>query len=235
MKSLRGLWGFKIQASDGALGKVQDFLFDDEAWTIRYLVAEIGSWMRSRDILVLPEYLEGVAAGDRVFLVNLDKASLRNGPTIDEDKPVSLQQSLPWQIIYQGPEGFVLTGLSRETLEKTWKRPSGDPHLRSVRELIGYCVYALDGEVGHVKDFLVNDSLYMIAYMCVTIPRPRRNRLRMISVDLIETVSWPETRVVIDATRTAVKNAPTLSPGRSIDRDFEMELLRHYNAARHTR
>jgi hypothetical protein len=235
MKSLRNLWGFKIQASDGELGKVRDFLLDDQTWTIRYLVVELGSWVRSRDVLVPPEFFDRAVDNDRRFIVSLDKEALQNSLVIDDDKPVSLQQDIPWRLTYHVSAGFILTDKGRKRTDESGEKMRGNPHVRSIRELIGYCVYALDGEVGNVKDFLVNDSLYEIPYMCVTIPKPRRNRLRIVATDLIETVSWFETKVYIDATRTAVKNAPTLSPGRAIDRDFEMEISIHYNARRYSR
>jgi hypothetical protein len=44
--------GFKIGATDGDIGKVNDFLFDDHVWTVRYLVAETGNWLLQRPVLI---------------------------------------------------------------------------------------------------------------------------------------------------------------------------------------
>jgi hypothetical protein len=38
----------------------------------------------------------------------------------------------------------------------------GDPHLRSSTNVIGYYIQATDGEIGHVEDFLVEDSSWAI-------------------------------------------------------------------------
>ncbi|MBE9080437.1 PRC-barrel domain-containing protein [Romeria aff. gracilis LEGE 07310] len=48
LRSAETLRGYKIHASDGEIGKVDQFLFDDESWTIRYLVVNTGNWLLER-------------------------------------------------------------------------------------------------------------------------------------------------------------------------------------------
>ena len=48
------LVGYRIEAEDGALGTVSDFLFDDRNWGFRWLVVETGSWLSERQVLVHP-------------------------------------------------------------------------------------------------------------------------------------------------------------------------------------
>jgi hypothetical protein len=43
--SLRPLYGKKLGASDGDIGHVKDFYFNDQQWAIRYVVADTGSWL----------------------------------------------------------------------------------------------------------------------------------------------------------------------------------------------
>ena len=52
--SVKDLKGNAIGATDGDIGKLDDFYFDDEFWTIRYLVAETGNWLLNRKVLVSP-------------------------------------------------------------------------------------------------------------------------------------------------------------------------------------
>ena len=47
-RDINSLIGFKIAATDGELGTVKDFYFDDHSWTIRYLIVETGTWLNSR-------------------------------------------------------------------------------------------------------------------------------------------------------------------------------------------
>jgi hypothetical protein len=39
------LIGYGMRATDGSIGQINDFLFDDEAWTIRWAVIDTGSWV----------------------------------------------------------------------------------------------------------------------------------------------------------------------------------------------
>ncbi len=44
------LKGFTIEASDGTIGTVCDFLFDDASWKVRWLVIDCGTWLRGRKV-----------------------------------------------------------------------------------------------------------------------------------------------------------------------------------------
>ena len=48
------LKGAAIIARDGAIGAIDDFYFDDEKWTVRYLVVDTGAWLFRRDVLISP-------------------------------------------------------------------------------------------------------------------------------------------------------------------------------------
>jgi hypothetical protein len=51
---MSGMCGFTIHATDGDMGAVDEFLFDDEQWTMRYLVVNTGGWLTGRLVLVSP-------------------------------------------------------------------------------------------------------------------------------------------------------------------------------------
>ena len=46
--------GLVIRATDGELGTVDEFYFDDETWAIRYLTVETGGWLGGRRVLISP-------------------------------------------------------------------------------------------------------------------------------------------------------------------------------------
>ena len=48
------LKGYKLHSIDGEIGKVEEFYFDDQHWTIRYLVANTGDWLTGRQELLSP-------------------------------------------------------------------------------------------------------------------------------------------------------------------------------------
>ncbi len=56
-RSVKGLVGYTMGATDGEIGKVKDFYFDDKTWTIRYLIVETGDWLYGRKVLISPQAL----------------------------------------------------------------------------------------------------------------------------------------------------------------------------------
>ena len=54
LNKAKTLKGYKLDSLDGEIGKVKEFYFDDQHWAIRYLVADTGSWLMGRRVLISP-------------------------------------------------------------------------------------------------------------------------------------------------------------------------------------
>jgi hypothetical protein len=54
LRSLKELQGYTVRATDGDVGSLGDFYFDDQSWTIRYLVIDTGNWLKGRRVLIPP-------------------------------------------------------------------------------------------------------------------------------------------------------------------------------------
>ncbi len=91
-RNLKELTGYHIGATDGEVGKVTDFLFDNTSWTIRYLVVETGTWLAGRKVLLSPQALQGTDHDKKVFSVNLTVDQVKHSPLIDTENSVSRQQ-----------------------------------------------------------------------------------------------------------------------------------------------
>ncbi len=89
--------------TDGTIGDVKDLYFDDEAWAIRYLVVDTGSWLFSRKVLISP-----IAAGkpdwpNKLLPVLLTRAQVKASPDIDTDQPVTRQHETAYLDYYSYP------------------------------------------------------------------------------------------------------------------------------------
>jgi uncharacterized protein YrrD len=91
MQVVSTLKGLSVEAKDGALGTVSDFLFDDSSWKVRWLVVDTGSWLTGRKVLVHPSAIGHADHGSRELTVALTKAQVEDSPDIARDKPVSQQ------------------------------------------------------------------------------------------------------------------------------------------------
>ena len=97
------LKGFTLRASDGDIGSVEEFYFDDERWTIRYLVADTGKWLPGREVLISPMSLGAVNPGAKKLDVKLTKNQVAKSPDIDTHKPISRQHEAKLYNYYNYP------------------------------------------------------------------------------------------------------------------------------------
>ena len=91
LNAVSSLKGFEIQAKDGSLGTVKDFLFDDSTWKVRWMVVDTGRWLRGRKVLIHPSAVVLAEPGAREIKIALTKAEVKDSPDIDSDRPVSQQ------------------------------------------------------------------------------------------------------------------------------------------------
>ncbi|MEO8742402.1 MAG: PRC-barrel domain-containing protein [Lysobacteraceae bacterium] len=111
LRKLDELHDFAIHGSDGIIGHIKDFYFDDHAWVIRYFVVETGGWLSSRKVLISPI---GTGRPDRqakTLPASITMDQVRNSPDIDTDKPVSRQHEGEFLEHYAYPLYWVGPGL----------------------------------------------------------------------------------------------------------------------------
>jgi sporulation protein YlmC with PRC-barrel domain len=222
-RNVNNLIGHDLEATDGGIGNVEDFYFDDETWTIRYLVVATGGWMSGRKVLISPHVLVQHSWASGIFRVNLNREQVSNSPDIDTDKPVSRQQEeelakyYPWQPywgtgFYQGGvwgiipatptfDPNTITDLEGKT------GSNGDQHLRSCKEVTGYHIHTTDGDIGHVNDFIMDDETWKISYMVVDTHNWIGGKKVLISVRHIQKVQWENSKVVADMTAETIINS----------------------------
>jgi hypothetical protein len=234
--------GFTIRATDGEIGSVDDFLFDDEQWTIRYLVANTGSWLTGRLVLISPIAFRSIDWDAEAFDVALTRRQVEDGPSILEDQPVSRQKEEEYFRYYGYPYYWGGPGLwgmgaypgtiftpapplpERAAERQAGAQPQGDQHLRSAREVKGYAIQARDGEIGHVEDFIADDETWAIRYIVVDTRNWWPGKKVLVAPQWISEVSWAESRVRVDLSRETIKQGPEYEPSQLLNREYEEKL-----------
>ena len=90
LRSAARVTGYDIQASDGSIGHVQDFVFDDASWVIRYLVVDTRNWWPGgKKVLVATQWIDEIAWDMRMVLVNLTREQVQNSPAYDDTAPLT--------------------------------------------------------------------------------------------------------------------------------------------------
>ncbi|MHB1215172.1 MAG: PRC-barrel domain containing protein [Thiobacillus sp.] len=80
--------GYPIQARDGELGHIVDFVLDEDTWDIRYLVVDTGHWWPGKKVLVAPAWITGVDWALQAINVDLAQEAIRTAPPYDPDHAV---------------------------------------------------------------------------------------------------------------------------------------------------
>ncbi len=241
------LKGFSVHAKDGELGVVEDLYFDDESWGIRYFTVETGGWMGGRAVLISPISITETEIEAKQLRVSLTREQVRNSPPMDTQQPVSRQH----EALYMGyygypyywggpmmwgssyfPAALAIPSAAVATVAvphgDVSHRESADSHLRSTSAVSGYTIVAKDGEIGHVKGFVVDDSAWAIRYMEVATKNWWPGKKVLVSPAWIDQVSWERSEVTVDLTREAMRSAPEYSEGMPVTREYEDSLHKHY-------
>ena len=251
LRSVKALKNFKLRAQDGDLGKVREFYFDDNYWTVRYLVADTGGWLTGRLVLISPHALNPANEAEQVLPVNLTMKQIEESPPLSSDEPVSRQFEVQyyghygwpaywsggynWGVSpYLGAVGLGVGGVVPDTegeqeaqRETTRKEEVLDPNLRSTGDVSGYNLQAQDGEIGHIEDFIIDDETWAVRYLVVDTKNWWPGKHVLVSPQWIDQVSWEESKVFIGLSREIIKQSPEYTP-ESLNRDYETDLFRHY-------
>ncbi|MBE0644339.1 MAG: PRC-barrel domain-containing protein [Bacteroidetes bacterium] len=80
LRSTHNVRGYNIQATDGDIGHVEDFIIDDETWAIRYLIIDTRNWWPGNKVLLSPRWIERVSWDETKVLVNLSREAIKQSP-----------------------------------------------------------------------------------------------------------------------------------------------------------
>ncbi len=103
LRRAKELNDYKLGARDGEVGKVKEFYFDDQSWTVRYLIADTGGWLSGRRVLISPYALDPADEDGKVIPVDLTRAQIEKSPSPDTDRPVSRQYEWDYYSYYGWP------------------------------------------------------------------------------------------------------------------------------------
>jgi len=233
------LKGYTLDSLNGKIGKVKEFYFDDQHWTIRYLVADTGTWLTGRQVLLSPYALVAVNTEQQNIEINLTKQQIEDSPPLGSDKPVSRQYEdayygfYGWPTYWRGP--CVWGDFPNITQDpEQWKTASRgekawDPYLRSSEDVTGHHIQAADGEIGHVEDFIIDDETWAIRYLIIDTRNWWPGKKVLISPQWIERVSWLESKVFVNLPSETIKQAPEYTEESLLTRAYEASLHLHYH------
>jgi sporulation protein YlmC with PRC-barrel domain len=88
LRSVRDVTGYYIQATDGDMGHVEDFLIDDREWAIRYIVVDTRNWWPGKQVVISPDWVRRVSWQESQVYLDLDREAVKRAPEYDPDHPM---------------------------------------------------------------------------------------------------------------------------------------------------
>lgn len=242
LRSADSLIGSQIDCVDGPLGKVGDFLFDDQKWGLRYLVAAAGGWFQDRKVLVSPVQLSRPlpTVGEQTLPIRLTKEQLKDSPFLELDAPVSRQFEIEYQRYHQTPTYWFGPALWGATpLPESHSPGEVSEHqqrmaeieestLRSISEVVGDSVAATDGDLGKIKDIIIDVQTWKVRYLVLDIGNWIVDREMIVDTDWIESFSYPDQAVVVSLAKDQIKGAPKFDSSEPVNRSYETTLYDFY-------
>jgi hypothetical protein len=233
LRRLRNLEGWTIYGGDRQdIGTVDDFYLDDEHWTVRYLVANIGRWGALQETLVPASAIDRINADESRIVVGLTRGQIEHLPSADTRRPIARRYDREYASQFGYPTFWPSSGPSGTAASPTLAQRAAaiaarvapadeeEAHLRSVHELTGYHIHALDGESGSLEDFFA-DETWAIRYFTVHTGHWPAGRTVLLSPDKIQSIEWEHQLIRVDLLQDEIKQSPRYRPSMQIESGIE--------------
>jgi uncharacterized protein YrrD len=207
LHDLKTLTGSSVVATDGEIGTVRNFLFDGLSWTIHYLVVDVGTWFKRRDVVVAISAVEQPDREKRTINVRLTREQVRDSPDVDTEKPVARQQAIAMEEYFGKLTSWASTQFGGAQCPTGMKYPvhtKEDPHLRSAWDLVDYKVWASDGEVGRLEGLIMDEASWHLGYLDVKAGDWLHSRSVLIPTRWVKSISWADLRINLHHNRDGI-------------------------------
>jgi hypothetical protein len=212
---LNALIGSPVAATDGETGSVRNFLFDDQSWEIRYVVVDVGNWLKRRDVVLPTSTLERPDWESKTCHAHLSKEQIRNSPDVDAEMSVSRQQEIAMRNYFGALAGWIDSEFSISSMPSGIKYPLHTAevlHLRSASQMLGYHVWASDGDFGVLEGFVMDEAGWHLGYLDVKSGSWLKNRSVLVPTRWVNSVSWSEFRIDLQHTKAGTEVKRALHP-----------------------
>jgi hypothetical protein len=193
---------------------------------VRYLVIDTSKWLPGRKVLVPPEAIVTPWHHQPAVAVELTTERIRSSPDIDTVLPVSrlrkelLHRHLQWTPYWDPtivpippmppPDPALAVEEDRQAAGR--RGVSGRRYAPKCKRAGWLSRQGEDGEVGHVKDLLLDDDLRRILFLVGEVKGSLSGKKMLVGPSVITRVDWATSTVHVNANRQGLKNAQEYNP-----------------------
>ena len=229
------LKGFTVQGTDNAVGVVQDILFDERFWAIRYLVVDTNKWLpASRKVVLSPISLGEPDHDSNTIPVSLSSEKIKSSPPLTKHQPVSrwyeaeLFRYYGYGAYWTGPDMWGLYPHPALLHDLPFDRepkqtdPAHDCVLRSVNEVSNYQLKShdnnsYDNTEGQIRHFMIDCKNWSIPGFLINTRRwlPGGKDI-LISHRNVRSIRWHDHSVHVDLSTQQIQTGPELGSKASL-------------------
>ena len=214
--------GTTVRARDGEVGTLEDFIFEQSRWAVRYLVVDTGSWLGGRKVLLSPMAVQGRWDRSGIAL-SVHRARVERSPDLklaglERPGETALLEYYGQPVYWEGANIWGMfdtpSALLSAREEPMLRRGNATGNaiaepLRSTEEIKGYHIQASDGEIGHVDDFLIGEDSWRIRYLLVDTSNWIGGKSVLVGTDIVETVDRARGVLRVSDSREDIRLSPT--------------------------
>ncbi len=238
--SLTELRSYRVECTDGDIGRIDDLIFFRGEWVVRYVVADAEE-MGTRPFLDVAD-IDRVDLRRHVLRVNLSQDDVANARTEDiepppPDKPEEDgdedQEICGWPPFWRDEERKTPAMGPGADEEEPGKNPDVEefegPQPQLANDLAGsYSIQTDGGETGTLRDFIIEGQTWKIPYLVVDMSLPARRVL--LATDYVQRVDWLAGRMHVSLSMDDIAASPVFHSDEPITPEFERRLYEYYDA-----
>jgi sporulation protein YlmC with PRC-barrel domain len=219
-RSVKHLHACTLVGRDGELGPVEEMYFDDEKWTIRYIVTNLEEVPDRERAAVSPVSVDDVDWKSRTILVALSRDEVAGSPEIEPLEPIGRDKERQLSHYYGIPvywSGVGLWGnhvypglLAGEDLADVEDRSDGENRVHRTKEAFGFKIQATDGEIGRVDDLVLEEKTWEILFLVIGAGTWLPGKKVIVDTHWIEKVNWQDGTVRVSLPRDAIRSATAI-------------------------
>ncbi len=239
-----------VRASDGAVGCLRDIHFEDTEWEVAQLEVEMVGETDRGTIFISTGAVVSPGSGRDEIAFDLSTQHGRASTPI----PTDGTQDNGFDSIYRwspygsasaprdpdatapGPSAGKLSDIipfAAEKVQRTCdtRQPdrSSEPRLRSLRELAGYRIEALDGDIGHIGDLVIDDQRWAIPFVVIDTRNWWPGTHVMVPSGEILGMSRADRIVFVSLSRQVIQGSPEFDPAIAISAEYRSRLDAYYS------
>jgi hypothetical protein len=233
LQDIEEIYGDKLAALDGDIGHVKEFYFDDKTWTIRYLVADMGSWLTGRHVLLSPDTFGRLDKQEKTLHVKLHKKQIENSSSLESHRSISRQYEMEYYcypaeapVNWPAVNRVLIPSLKSDAEAHLQHHRRAEKHLQSTRAVTGYSIQATDGTIGHVSGLLTDDQTWTIREVVVETGHWYPNKQILISINKIERISYEESKIFVNLTKADIQRTAESELARARAENHRAENIR---------